>query len=201
LIKEPGSQYVGHVTPKSGSALDINESILEYVAMNVPGGFNDICVIGSDGTVVNTGINNSVSRRLELKLNRPLQWVICLLHFNELSFRHLFQHIDGTTTGPNFYSGPIGTKLLRCEGLPVVRFQAVDCNLPVVDLKILSKDQQYLLQIIQAVKRGNPSDLARRDPGSVSLTDNCKSRVEIVHFHAKTVNRHESISAIYNENL
>ena len=30
---------------------------------------------------------------------RSLQWIVCSLHLNELPFRHLFDAIDGRTTG------------------------------------------------------------------------------------------------------
>ncbi len=53
--------------------------------------------IGCDGTATNIGCRNGVIRNLELKLNRPLQWFICLLHANELPLRHLFIKLDGET--------------------------------------------------------------------------------------------------------
>lgn len=63
-----------------------------------------IC-IGCDGTNVNTGIKGGVIRLIELELKRPLQWFICQLHGNELTLRHLFQYLDGGTTGPHNFSG------------------------------------------------------------------------------------------------
>lgn len=92
-----------------------------------------------------------------------------MLHFNELPFRHFFQYLDGVTTGPTSFSGPIGSQLKDCETLPVVEFKRIDCVIPEVDRKILSKDQQYLLDICNAVKSGVcPEDLSRRDPGPLS---------------------------------
>jgi len=41
-------------------------------------------------------------------LGRVLQLIVCLLHHCELPFRHLFVKLDGTTTGPDSFSGPIG---------------------------------------------------------------------------------------------
>ena len=57
--------------------------------------------IGCDGTNVNSGVKGGVIRLLELELGRPLQWLICLLHANELPLRHLLQKLDGVTHGPN----------------------------------------------------------------------------------------------------
>ncbi|GBM90441.1 hypothetical protein AVEN_124689-1 [Araneus ventricosus] len=96
----------------------------------------------------------------------PAQWSICLLHFNELPFRHIFQHIDGQIAGPKSFSGPIGQQLTCCEKLPVVDYEPIDCSIPDIDRNLLSKDQQNLLDISNAITLGNcPEDLANRDPG------------------------------------
>ena len=91
---------------------------------------------------------------VEKLLGRPVQWIICLLHVNELPLRHLFLHLDGTTTGPNSFSGPIGKKLPGCEQFPVVKFKRIKTQLLEVDPNIFSKDQQYLLLICTAIESG-----------------------------------------------
>lgn len=53
LVQEPGSKYVGHITPKSGKAEKISEAIKDYFDDDV---WEQIDCIGSDGTAVNTGI-------------------------------------------------------------------------------------------------------------------------------------------------
>ncbi|GBM62962.1 hypothetical protein AVEN_131138-1 [Araneus ventricosus] len=96
----------------------------------------------------------------------PTQWRICLLHFNELLFRHIFQHIDGQTMGPKSFSGPIGQQLNCCEKLPVVDYEPIDCSIPDIDRNFLSRSQQYLLDISNAITLGNcTEDLANRDLG------------------------------------
>lgn len=51
-------------------------------------------------------------RNIEISLKRPVHWLICLLHFNELPFRHLFQKIDGSvTTGPKSTTGKLAQGL------------------------------------------------------------------------------------------
>lgn len=168
LISEPGSNYIGHVSPSTSSSSDIAKSIIDHLSeMGLP--CDKLEIIGCDGTVTNTGWRNGVIRQIELHVGRPLQWSVCLLHFNELPFRHFFQHLDGVTTGPTSFSGPIGSQLKDCEKLPVVEFFPIDCVLPEVDRKLLSKDQQYLLDICKAIKSGEcPEDLSRRDPGPLS---------------------------------
>lgn len=168
ILQEPGSVFVGHVSPSSGSAENIANSILSYLT---EAGFSidELDVIGCDGTVTNTGWKTGVICNFEKHVKRPLQWCVCLLHFNELPFRHLFKYLDGETTGPKSFSGPIGTQLSKCEKLPVVNFDSVKCEIPEIDRTILSKDQQYLLDISSAINLGSCSeDLRVREPGSLS---------------------------------
>jgi len=86
--------------------------------------------IGCDGTATNTGVNGGVIRRLELALNKPLQWVLCLLHANELPLRHLMTYLDGKTTSPQGFSGPIGSALSDCEHLPICNLLLSLVNFP-----------------------------------------------------------------------
>lgn len=120
LISEPGSKYLGHVTPLSGSALSIKKKIVTFLEKKT--NFSDLVAIGCDGTVVNTENKNGVIRMLELYLKRPLQWLICLFHANELPLRHLLQHLNGHTTGPYGYSGPIGKAWLHVNNYLLQRF-------------------------------------------------------------------------------
>ena len=66
-----------------------------------------LIIIGTDGTPSVPGIKSSLIASLEKLLGRPLQWAICLLHLNKLPLRHVFQMLDGTTTGPQSFAGPI----------------------------------------------------------------------------------------------
>lgn len=168
LIQEPGSIYIGHVAPASGSSQDIATSIISYLSGRDIS-LEKLVVIGCDGTAVNTGCKNGLIRRIEMHLGKPLQWAVCLLHFNELPFRHLFQYLDGKSTGPKSLRGPIGEKLSGCEKRPVIAFKSIDCQILTIDRNILSKDQQYLLDISKAIKLGScKEDLAIRDPGPLS---------------------------------
>jgi len=154
LVSEPGSKYIGHVVTTSGSAHDECDPIYQYVTKELNGGFDEVLVIGCDSTNTNTGWKGGIIRLLEDKLDRPLQWVVCLLHFNELPFRHFFLSIDGLTAGPNKYSGPIGSLLTSCEALAVVKFKSVDCDLPEMKPTDLSSDQRYMYEIADAIRLG-----------------------------------------------
>ena len=91
---------------------------------------------------------------------------ICRLHFNELPFKHLFQTHDGDTTRPKSFSGPIGRQHVDVKNFPVVTFDSIQCVIPEIDRKVLSKDQQYLFDISTAVKSGKcPENSSIPDPG------------------------------------
>ena len=90
-----------------------------------------------------------------------------MLHANELSLRHL----DGHTTGPSEYSGPIGKLLKKCEQLPIVAFDNIKSDIPTltIDVKELSADQNYMFEICQAVISGHCEiSLSKRNPGKLS---------------------------------
>ncbi|GBM51177.1 hypothetical protein AVEN_254593-1 [Araneus ventricosus] len=82
---------------------------------------------------------------------------------NELPFRHIFQHIDGQTAEPKYFTGPIEQQLTCYEKLPVVDYEPIDCSIPDIDRNFLSKDQKYLLDISNAITLGHcPEDLENR---------------------------------------
>lgn len=113
-------------------------------------------------------------QNIEKAVGHPLQWFICLLHTNELPLRHLFQTLEGPTTGPTSSSGGIWKAIQSCESLPIAPFQPIADGEGLPDFSTtiqqsLSRDQQYLYKIIQAVRQGHVSqDLARQRPGPVS---------------------------------
>lgn len=80
-----------------------------------------------------------------------------MIHTNELPLRHLFTHLDGGTSGPRSFNGPIGQLIVKkgeVSKLSVLRdFQPIKCDpLPDMDRSVLSKDQQYLWDIHRAVR-------------------------------------------------
>ena len=56
---------------------------------------DEIKVVGADSTTIDTGYKNGAIRGLECQLHRPLQWIICSLHLNELPLRHLCRKYIG----------------------------------------------------------------------------------------------------------
>lgn len=121
MISEPGSRYLGHITPESGCAFHIKRSLVNFLEQDFD--TDDLIAVGCDGTVVNTGVKNGVIRLLENQLGCPLQWLICLFHFNELPLRHLIKQLDGETSGPRGLQDIIGQQLEHCETLSLVKFE------------------------------------------------------------------------------
>lgn len=169
ILAEPGSKYMGHVSPENGTAKSIKDSITKFLKDSLGDDLSTIDVIGCDGTVVNTGFKNGVIRQIELSLGKPVQWFICLLHANELPLRHLVQQLDGKTNDPRGFTGTIGKLLDRCEQMAVVDFEKIHAEFPVVNIDELSTDQKYLYEMCIGIKSGLiSSQLAERHPGKIS---------------------------------
>ncbi|GBL87561.1 hypothetical protein AVEN_165169-1 [Araneus ventricosus] len=76
VIREPGGQYIGHVTPASGIGSDIAKCILKYLEENNVN-INELEAIGCDGTATNLGWKNGVICNIELKLETKT--VVCII--------------------------------------------------------------------------------------------------------------------------
>lgn len=119
ILKQPNTIFLGHtVSPPNSSASQKANILLEFF-QNKKIKLNNLFAVCCDGEPVNTGRWDGVLRNLEKQLKMPIHWFICLLHFNELPLRHLFEKIDGSTTGPKSSSGPIGKAIGDCESKQV----------------------------------------------------------------------------------
>ncbi|CAH0560405.1 unnamed protein product [Brassicogethes aeneus] len=199
LIQEPNGNYFGHLSLSPPvKAIDMANGILSYITEKGIS-LTNLKVIGCDGTNLNTGWKGGVIRIIEERLQRPLQWAICLLHANELPLRHLLQKMDGHTKGPYNYSGPIGTLLNDCEKAPIVKFIAINNDLPEIDIKDLSTDQQYLYLLCQAIKNGNcPKNLAERNPGKLAHSRWVTTANRVLRLYVSTEYPSESLKLITN---
>lgn len=125
-IKTPGSLYIGYVVPASGTSKNIEKAIYSFLATeNVS--IESLIAVGCDGT--NTGKVGGMIYLLEHRLSRPLQWIICLLHANELPLRHLFTYLDGPTAGTRSFVGRVGEAIETCETLPLIQFSRIEGEL------------------------------------------------------------------------
>jgi len=107
-------------------------------------------------------VHGGIIRLIETKLNRPLQWDVCLLHANELPFRDLFPSVDGCTTGPNTCEGSIGAEIRsknHLQDLELVEFQRIPGKvLQITDPQVvgdLSYEQKYLLHMSLSIQCGD----------------------------------------------
>lgn len=118
MVKEPGSRFIGYVTPANSTAAAIATALTNYLVTE-DYSLRHLVAISCDGTPTNTGNVGGVICLLEKQLQRPLQWLVCLFNFNELPFNALFKGIVGPATGPRTYSGPIGKGIHTCENIAV----------------------------------------------------------------------------------
>ena len=109
VVGKPGACYLTHVFPQGGRGIIIANEV--YDAIKSTELSYTLNIIGTDVTASMTGNKAGFIRCLEEKLGRPLQWVVCLLHCNELPLRHVFLELDGTTKSPDSFSGPLRKKL------------------------------------------------------------------------------------------
>ena len=117
-------------------------------------------IVGFDRTAVMTGKRKGFIASLETLIGRPLQWVICLVHLNEPSLRHVFQNLDRVTSGPDSFSGLIGRQLngavsewqiVKFKSIPNPEFPAIPNSL----MDDLSSDRYYDYRICSAVMLGS----------------------------------------------
>ena len=124
---------------------------------------SNISVLGGDGTSNNTGWKEGSMTHLENILGKNCQRAVCLLHHYELPLRALFTHLDGTTAGPNCFSGPLG-KMIATDvwKLPYnknfKRLNLLDFpDVPEEVVQSLSTDAKLLHNMCQLANTGNSS--------------------------------------------
>ena len=152
LVGEPYEFYITHGTGKQIAQVIYNA--LEKISVN-----DRLKVIGTDGIATMTGKKSGCIASLETKLGHPLQWIVCLLHLDELPLRHIFQQLDGSTKGPYSFSGMIGKQLNgRVSSWTADNFQPIlNDQLPILPdeaIENLSSDQYYALLMCQGVMKG-----------------------------------------------
>lgn len=200
FVEQPNSQYIGHKSVQSKCAKDIVKAIEELVdEKDIP--VNRITSVGCDGTVTNTGYKHGAIRSLEEKWKKPLQWIICLLHMNELQLRALMTKEDGPTTGPRSFSGSIGSRLKTCEQEAIVDFEPVNFACDVENISDISKhmstDQQLLFDMCRAVSKGRVSEeLAKRKIGPICHSRWVTMAIRILRLYCSERSPSEILQAI-----
>ena len=99
-------------------------------------------------------------RYLEVKLQKKLVWLVCMLHTNELPLRHLVIHLDGPTQSNNQFSGNVGKSIVHATECEIDEdFIPITVGPPLIELSQdiindLSTDQAYGYQIVNAIRAG-----------------------------------------------
>ena len=134
---------------------------------------------------------------IEPKLNKSIYWLICQLHANELPICHLFQTLNGKTTGPKGYSGNIGKMLEGCKKLDVFNFKLVFFDLLDMSQIDLSTDQQYLYDIHQSLSAGKLNEnLANKNPGKMAHSRWLTTANRILRLYVSTVEPSQTLKII-----
>ena len=125
IVGEPSSSYIDHLTRDNGTSRCIANEILHLIFET--GSSGSLNALLCNATVVNTGKFGGVIKLIETELDRPMQWLVCQLHLNELPFKHVFELIDGKTSGPGSFKGEIGKKITEgLTNLEVVPFKKIN---------------------------------------------------------------------------
>ena len=163
VVSEPKGEFITSMSHNKieddeikGAELEA-KLLLDYTEENKMQ--DDLELAAGDSTATNSGRKNGVMRRLEKALERNLMRVLCALHTNELPLRHLFEAIDGKTSGKESWTGPLGKMLTNVLDLPLnPNFKTITgADLPSLTDEVvsdLSADQKYLYRILQVITTG-----------------------------------------------
>lgn len=124
VLKQPNAVFLGYFADTEDESIQLlaaektTANLLDFFQQRNHD-LSSLVAVGCDGEPKNTGRLHGIVRNLEISLEKPLHWFICLLHFNELPFKHLFQKIDASiTTGPRTTTGTIA-KAIEADDIPV----------------------------------------------------------------------------------
>ncbi|KAF0305707.1 hypothetical protein FJT64_022706 [Amphibalanus amphitrite] len=154
----PGDIHIGHFSCEPGERHSGEVYANKLLAFLAERGVSceRLTAFGGDGANQVTGWKMGQMACFERLLGRPLQRLVCLCHHAELPFRALFQHLDGKTTGPSTFSGPIGRQIAGdVQKLAIKSFPRLACpdfpSLPPAVVHSLSSDLRLLYETARAV--------------------------------------------------
>ncbi len=200
IVSQPEGLFLGSVTAKGLNSKSGSEAILPFLKNeNI---FDDLIVVGCDGTNVNVGGDGGINALIEKELKRPLHWFICMLHLNELPLRALITKLDGPTSSKDGFSGPIGKQLNNVGGLEVIKFKRfknseVLPRFPEHVYAKLSSDQKYLYRIVNALVSGHfPKSLQELKIGPLNHSRWLTAASRICKLYASTKSPSQNLQTI-----
>jgi hypothetical protein len=109
--------------------------------------------------LVSTDWRGGLVTALENKIEGKLHTIGCSLQ-NELPFRAVYKHVDGTTKSPTTFNGPLGKPCCNdFQHLSQVKFIRIsgsldDMEFPDVTIKDMKTDQRLLLEYSLGISGG-----------------------------------------------
>ena len=155
VICEPGGYYIDHIKPSGTDSKALARDL--YILLRDFESHDTLLAVGCDGENKNTGWKEGAVKLLEDHLERPLSWVVCLLHFNERWFTNLFEDQDGPVSGHKKYTGPIGKTFKDPDTATFVKFKIIRGKVPYISKELwdaLSNDVQLLFGYCMAIQTG-----------------------------------------------
>ena len=159
LGTESGAYLTHRVIPiKGGTGALLGEEVVsvleEFISVHT------LKAVLFDNTSTNTSWEGGLVTCSENKIQRKLHIIGCSLHQNELPFRAVFKHLDGSTKTPTTFSGPLEKLFEICyQHQPQVVFTKLsgllnDMEFDEVTMNDLSSDQRLLLEYVLGISRG-----------------------------------------------
>ena len=154
--------------------------------------------VGADGTSTNTGHNNGALKILQDLIQKVFQWIICLLHCNELPLRALIIHIDGRSLGPGRHEGEVMKEAAECrktgyKNRPVTKFKKIE-NIVLIVIpeelyKTFSNDCKQLYEHWVAIQSGVvPPSLEKKTPPDFHQARWLTTAINILWLYERKVN-------------
>ncbi|XP_017476032.1 PREDICTED: uncharacterized protein LOC108366213 isoform X2 [Rhagoletis zephyria] len=201
VLKEPNSQLLGYTKLEHEDSENKVTSLNQFFA-NKEISLDSLIGICCDGEPANTGVRNGILRRYEMHLNRPLHWFVCLLHFNELPLRHLFENLEkSSTTGPRSTTGTLSKQIETCESLPpVTNFEPITFeSMPDSGAVEFTTDSNYLFRMAVAISSGMVStDLANIKPGPIAHSRWLTKASRLLRLYVTTAKPSKNLTILSN---
>ena len=115
FIDQSAIQYVDHTLPESGHGSTIAKCLFDVVQKT--NSVQTIKSISSDSPNPITGWENGALRKFEELIENEVQHLHCDLHLNEKLLEKVFIKVDGKTSGPDTWSGVLGSQITAKHGL------------------------------------------------------------------------------------
>ena len=155
IIYEPPGSYLHHFDADDGTALTIAKGVLKVI--HLYNSEKSLLALGGDNCPTNTGSGGGAFFWIQHFLERPLQLVLCLLHFIELPMKHLIKFYVGPTSGPRSWSSKLGKEIsnLKNNLKNIVDFEPIKGRVIAVDEELLTNgDQKYAYYLALGIQKG-----------------------------------------------